>query len=196
MRWMALDQARWITEIIQTNGLRSALEIGTFHGVGTCYMAAAMADGGRVTTIDVAEPEAPHVMELARRCGLDNINAIVDRLGAPWVMERMLGEDPALQFDFIYIDGNHTLPAIAADFLYADKLLAPGGWLVFDDLDWSYAISEDRTGESHQVDKPQSWREAAQVRLVIERFMLGNTAYERPTEKARAFACRKKSNDS
>ena len=43
------------------------------------------------------------------------------------------------RFDFVYLDGakNWTIDGLAV--VLVEKLLRPGGWLLMDDLDWTYA---------------------------------------------------------
>src|SRR5438309_2151858 len=48
-----LAEARLLEALIVAGGARSVLEIGTFTGVGALMMAAALAPGGRVTTLEV-----------------------------------------------------------------------------------------------------------------------------------------------
>ena len=48
------------------------------------------------------------------------------------------------RFDFVYLDGakNWTVDGLAV--VLAEKLLRPGGWLLMDDLDWTYAQDPGR----------------------------------------------------
>ena len=48
-------------------------------------------------------------------------------------------------FDFIYIDGAHEADLVLQDALNAHSLLAPGGFLVFDDLAYSFADPQENT---------------------------------------------------
>ena len=48
-------------------------------------------------------------------------------------------------FDFIYIDGAHEADLVLQDALNAHPLLAPGGFLVFDDLAYSFADPKQNT---------------------------------------------------
>jgi caffeoyl-CoA O-methyltransferase len=48
-----LAEARLLEALIVISGARQVLEIGTFTGVGTLVMAAALPEGGRVTTLEV-----------------------------------------------------------------------------------------------------------------------------------------------
>jgi caffeoyl-CoA O-methyltransferase len=51
-----LAEARLLEALIAISGARRVLEIGTFTGVGALAMAAALPDGGRVTSLEV-DPE-------------------------------------------------------------------------------------------------------------------------------------------
>ena len=48
-----LAEARLLEALIVAGGARNVLEIGTYTGVGTLTMAAALTSGGRVTTLEV-----------------------------------------------------------------------------------------------------------------------------------------------
>ena len=53
-----LAEARLLEALIVVGGARRVLEIGTFTGVGTLTMAAALPADGRVTTLEVDEDTA------------------------------------------------------------------------------------------------------------------------------------------
>jgi len=57
-------------------------------------------------------------------------------------LHRFLAETPRPQFDYCYIDGAHTWDGTSLSFLLVDLLLKPGGWVVFDDLNWSISKSQ------------------------------------------------------
>jgi predicted O-methyltransferase YrrM len=51
---MSPDQGRVVHEHVHRTRPREALELGTAHGVGAAYIAAALAPGARLTTVDFA----------------------------------------------------------------------------------------------------------------------------------------------
>jgi SAM-dependent methyltransferase len=53
-------------------------------------------------------------------------------------MMKMLDADQAGQFDFVYIDGAHSWAIDGLAVILAERLLRPGGWLLLDDLNWSF----------------------------------------------------------
>ena len=41
-------------------------------------------------------------------------------------------------YDFVFLDGSHNFVVDGLAVLLVEKLLRPGGWLLMDDLDWTY----------------------------------------------------------
>jgi hypothetical protein len=77
--------------------------------------------------------------------------------------------DPCL--DFVFIDGSHTWEVDGFAFLLVDKLLKPGGWILFDDLYW-------RPHHEHGLDLPEEQRSMAQVHEVWELLALTHPLYD------------------
>ncbi len=61
-----LAEARLLEALIVVGGARRVLEIGTFTGVGAVSMAAALAPGGRLTTLEV-NPETAAIARAQHR---------------------------------------------------------------------------------------------------------------------------------
>jgi predicted O-methyltransferase YrrM len=148
--YMGPENGRRLYDHIRETGATNVLELGTAHGVSASYMAAAIAanGGGSLITVDTnrATPE-PSAQSVVAKAGLD---AIVDTVRAPdssytwWLKDRIAARSTAdgncePEFDFCYLDGAHnwTIDGFAA--LLVEKLLRPQGWLLLDDLNWSYA---------------------------------------------------------
>jgi predicted O-methyltransferase YrrM len=71
--YMTLEQAETITKFITDKQVEAILELGFYHGVSTCYMAAALAELGRgsIVTIDLewTRKMTPNIEELLDRIG-------------------------------------------------------------------------------------------------------------------------------
>lgn len=101
-----LAEARLLEALIVASGARHVLEIGTFTGFGALTMAAAMGDGGRVTTLEVDEETAA----VARR----HIDASPYASRIEVIVGDALDTIAALPgpFDLVYIDaGKADYPA-------------------------------------------------------------------------------------
>ncbi len=69
------------------------------------------------------------------------------------------------RFDFVYLDGakNWTVDGLAV--VLVEKLLRPGGWLLMDDLDWTYAQDPGREATDGIVHRELSEPERTEPHL-------------------------------
>jgi len=180
---MTFEQALTISRLISENSFRSILELGFHHGVSTCYIAGALDElgGGHVTTIDLvgARETKPNVDELLRDLGLRQyVTPYYEPTSYNWRLMKMLEEDPSPRFDFCYIDGAHDWFADGFAFLLLDRLLKPGGLIVFDDLDWSYDVSPSLKNSDRVRRMPTDERSAQGVRKVYELLVKTHPDYD------------------
>jgi predicted O-methyltransferase YrrM len=122
------------------------LELGFAHGVGSVYIASALEANGQGTLTSVDIPSAlerkPLASELVERAGLTHrVSLEIDPDSYIWWLRKRMRDslrdghlEPA--FDFVFLDGAHTWDIDGFAFFLVDRLLAPGGWILFDDLDW------------------------------------------------------------
>jgi len=54
-----------------------------------------------------------------------------------WSLMKLLSENTEPIFDYVFLDGMHTWDIEGFSFLLVDKLLKPGGYVDFDDYDWT-----------------------------------------------------------
>ena len=145
------DKGWRVYDHIRRTGARDVLDIGTAHGASAAYMAAAVSAGGAgtVTTIDRWAFEQPEPREVFERIGVaDHVNLeVIGHSSYTWWLKERVAErsdeegNCSPMFDFCYLDGAHdwNLDGLAA--VLIEKLLRPGGWLLLDDLDWSFDSS-------------------------------------------------------
>lgn len=170
---MTADRGRWLWEFLVENELRDSLELGFFHGVSSAYIAAAIDElgGGHLHTVDVpfARTLDPQIEAVLDRVGLShNVSVHIEPTSYTWWLLRELERDPTPRFDFCFIDGAHSWDADGFAFFLAEKLLRPGGWLLLDDLDWSFASSPTMAKLPHVQAMPDAEREMPQIRKVWE----------------------------
>ena len=158
---MSPEQGRVVYDHVRATRPAEVLELGTAHGVGAAYMAAALRDNGagRLTTVDFAgssyDPSPEQVLE---RAGVADRVEVVREFSSYtwWLKEQVQARSDAHgncepRFDFAYLDGakNWTVDGLAV--VLIEKLLRPGGWLLMDDLDWTYA--QDPRPRGHRRDR-------------------------------------------
>jgi predicted O-methyltransferase YrrM len=136
-------------------------------------MAAALASGGkgRMLTIDLlsAKHNEPNIEELLNRVGeRSRVDIVYEPTSYTWRLMRLLQENPAPRFDLCYLDGAHDWFVDGFAFFLVDRLLRPNGWIVFDDLDWTYAMSPALGHTDRVKHMPEDERTTPQIRLVYD----------------------------
>jgi predicted O-methyltransferase YrrM len=171
--YMRLREARIFYDLIQSQGLSRVLELGFFHGVSSTYLAGALAEGrvaGHLTTIDLltARERSPNIEYLLNRAGLrDLVEIWYEERSFNWRLLEFLREGRSECFDLCYFDGAHTWYDTGFAFCLVERLLAPGGWIVFDDLYFSFRESRNRD-KSWVRKLPEQEQTSQQVRYVFE----------------------------
>lgn len=140
------------------NGVKDVLELGFAHGCSTCYFAAAVMKngGGHIDAVDI-EPSAgfkPSLEELGKKTGLGHlIDVHRETSSYTWWLKKKIEaqtRDGNCQpcYDLIFIDGPKDWTNDGAAFFMADKLLRPGGLMLFDDFAWSYESHRKASGKT------------------------------------------------
>jgi predicted O-methyltransferase YrrM len=168
--FMSPAQGRLIYDHIRASGARDVLELGTAHGVGAAYMAAA---GARVTTVDFAGAAYdPSPEETARRAGVaDRVTIVREYSSYTWWLKTQIearsdehgNVEPA--YDFVYLDGSKHWTIEGHAVILVEKLLRPGGWLLMDDLEWTHAQDPGREATDGIVHRELSEPERTQPHL-------------------------------
>jgi predicted O-methyltransferase YrrM len=173
--FMSPAQGRIVYDHVRATRPGEVLELGTAHGVGAAYLAAALEDNGtgRLTTVDFAGAayDPPPEAVLAR-AGVAGRVAIVREFSSYtwWLKEQVQARSDRAGnvepvYDFVYLDGakNWTIDGLAV--VLVEKLLRPGGWLLMDDLDWTYAQDPGREATDGIVHRELSGPERTEPHL-------------------------------
>jgi predicted O-methyltransferase YrrM len=173
--FMSPEQGRIVYDHVRATRPAEVLELGTAHGVGAAYLAAGLDDNGagRLTTVDFAgaaydpSPEAV----LARAGVAARVQVVREFSSYTWWLKEQVqarsdraGNVEPL-YDFVYLDGakHWTIDGLAV--VLVEKLLRPGGWLLMDDLDWTYAQDPSREATDGIVHRELSERERSEPHL-------------------------------
>lgn len=147
--YMRLEHARVFYDLVTRNRLCNCLELGFFHGVSTAYIAGAIQDlgEGKLTTIDLttAVERNPNIEWVLSVTALRHlVQVYLEPQSFNWRLMRLLEEGNFETFDFCYVDGGHTWYNTGFAFCLVERLLKPGGWVVFDDLHHTFRQSSNR----------------------------------------------------
>lgn len=114
--------------LVRMTGARRVLEIGTLGAYSTIWMARALADGGRVVTVEAEPLNAAVARANLDRAGVgDRVEIKVGR--AADVLPTLSGSEP---FDFVFIDADKESNTIYLD--WAARLGRPGTVVVVDNI--------------------------------------------------------------
>ena len=139
------------------------LEIGTFSGYSTIWMAAALPDGGRIDTIEVNDEMEDLIREAFDRAGIN------DRVRL--VIGDALAVLPTLTdtYDLVYIDANKR--DYVAYYQSVIDLVRPGGWILADNVLWDgQVVSGDP--RSQQTRSIQAFNDLVAGDARVENFLL------------------------
>ena len=197
--YMRRPQAVFLCDFVKKHNIKNILEIGFYHGKSSAYFAAILEDQGKghLTTIDRVKRAqiSPYIDEVLDAVNLSHrVTPIVAERSYTWELQRLISQIPRPQFDLCYFDGGHVWDRTGFGFFLVDMLLKPGGWIIFDDMDWklSERIKKDGSVQSWFRDFSEDELETAAVRRVFEVLVphLGYTNL-RENQKARVGNCAK-----
>lgn len=148
------------------------LELGFAHGVSTCYMAAALDELGRghITTLDREKSRArqPDIDTNLSVLGLEQyVTPIWSSQSFTWELGKLVEANPQPVFDFVFNDGGRSWDVAGYGFFLTDRLLRPGGWMLFDALNWT-PPSRSEAHQSKTLSMPEEQRAIAQVGMVFD----------------------------
>jgi caffeoyl-CoA O-methyltransferase len=122
------DEAALITMLARIVGAQRALELGTFTGYGAISIARGLADGGRLTCLEVDEEYAATARRNLEDAGVaDRVEIVV---GPALDSLRAMPAEPT--FDFVFLDADK--PAYPDYYEEIVPRLLPGGLLLIDNV--------------------------------------------------------------
>jgi predicted O-methyltransferase YrrM len=179
---------RYLYDLIIECRPNRILELGIGHGTGTCYMAAALDELGQgsITSVDlpVSAGFQPNVETMLSWIGLEHL-VTVHRMksGYTWFLHDEIAANTTNDacrptYDLCIIDGPKNWTTDGAAFFMVDKLLNPGGWIIFDDYEWAYGASSkpDTDGVRHD-DLSDAELRTPQIREVFELLVKQHPSY-------------------
>ena len=161
------EKGKILYETIKGRGYQRCLELGFACGVGSSYMAAALESqgAGKLTSVDQksALQRKPRADALVAKAGLAHrVDFVFDETSYTWFLMEAL--EKGLTFDFCFLDGAHTWEVDGFAFVLVERLLEPGGMIIFDDLDWTIA----RSPTMKAMPLPERVRQTPGVRKIYE----------------------------
>jgi predicted O-methyltransferase YrrM len=128
------DQCIYLQEMISAHGYRFSLEIGLAFGISALAIGEAVVkNAGRHLVMDKYQYNVwgGHGVDLIKQAGYEDHIEFREEFCYE-LLPKLLEEGRV--FDFVYIDSTKLFDWLMVDFFYIDKMLDPGGMIVFDDL--------------------------------------------------------------
>lgn len=119
------DTGVFLALLVKAARCRTVLEIGTSNGYSTLWLADAVGDAGRVTTVDRAAHKGEMAAHNFQRAGLaPRIGQITDEAG------RFMATCPDAAYDFLFLDSDRN--QYVAWWSTLQRVLQPGCLIVVD----------------------------------------------------------------
>ena len=133
----APEQGQFMALLLRLMGAKRVLEIGTYTGYATLWMALALPDHGRIISCDVSEQWTTVGQSHWAAAGVaDKIDLYLQP--ALDTLQTLLNKGEYETFDFAFIDADKiNYPAYFEACL---KLLRPGGLIVVDNVLWDGSV--------------------------------------------------------
>ncbi|MEZ5923403.1 MAG: class I SAM-dependent methyltransferase [Hyphomicrobiaceae bacterium] len=136
---MAAEQGRFMAFLIEIIGAREVIEVGTFVGYGTLWMASALPPNGRLVTLDI-DARYPEIgRPFWREAGVESR---IDLRIAPALssLDRLRREGGDGRFDMAFIDADKS--NYVAYYEHCLALIRPGGLILIDNVFWGGDVAD------------------------------------------------------
>lgn len=177
---------------IRRNRPETLLELGTARGGSAVFTAAALeANGsGHLTSVDSLrwKRNDPSPEEVLEKAGLDQwVTLDASYSTYTWFLkaeiEKNLRPDGGVRpvYDFIFLDGAKNWSTDGLAVILAERLLRPGGWLLLDDLGWTYG-KRDRAAKHYDIqihDLSEEERDQPHLRAIFDLLIRTNPSFDR-----------------
>lgn len=145
----APEQGQLMAMLIRLIGAKRVIEVGTYTGYATLWMALALPDDGQIVTCDISERWSFVARRFWEQAGVEKRVSLHLR-PALETLDALLLHDEAEQFDFAFIDADkenyeHYFEACL-------KLIRSGGLIVIDNVLWGGSvIDQDNQSSATQA---------------------------------------------
>lgn len=119
---------------------KNILEIGTFVGYSTLWLARALPLDGKITTCEIDKRWWPIARDAFERAGVDH-QIIQEKQAALLSLQQWVSVETPPSFDFIFVDADKSRYPIYYE--HCLKLLSPKGILVMDNVWWQGKLIDE-----------------------------------------------------
>jgi predicted O-methyltransferase YrrM len=176
---------RDLSQILDSGNVAPCIaEIGVGIGATTVAVCRLLDNRGHFHLFDYAEKLTKLQAELAA-LGFTNLECLGNSRrhwdSYNWSLLALIERESGPIYDYVYVDGAHTVLHDALAFYLIDQLLKPGGCINFDDYYWSFATSPGLNPQRNPKILEFLTEEqikAKQVKLVVDVLVARHPRYE------------------
>ena len=131
-------------EFIRSTDCRCIAEFGIYEGHTSLEFAKFLNGQGELHLFDYEDRVADVAVKL-QAAGFHNVRAfgssykLLDSYN--WSLAKLIEQHRDPIYDYVFLDGAHTWAVDALSVFLVDRVLKVGGYLDFDDYDWTLAVS-------------------------------------------------------
>ncbi|MEM9770079.1 MAG: class I SAM-dependent methyltransferase [Cyanobacteria bacterium P01_D01_bin.73] len=133
------DQGQFMNLLLKIMGAKRVLEVGTFTGYSTLWMALALPDDGHVTTCDIDAKSGAIAREFWQKACLDN-KVTLELAPALDTLDALIEGGRQEIFDFAFIDADKR--SYDAYYERCLQLVRCGGIVAIDNVLWSGRVAD------------------------------------------------------
>jgi predicted O-methyltransferase YrrM len=161
----APEQGQFMAMLLRLIGARRVIEVGTFTGYATLWMALALPDDGEIVTCDVSERWTFVARRFWEQAGvLPKVR--LELRPALETLDALLAGGEAGSFDFAFIDADKA--NYDGYFERCLQLIRPGGLIAVDNVLWGGSVvDEAKQDESTQAIRAFNRKRADDARIEL-----------------------------
>lgn len=141
----APEQGQFMAMLIRLTGARRVIEVGTYTGYATLWMALSLPDDGQIITCDISERWSFVARRFWEQAGVQERVALHLR-PALQTLDELLERGEAASFDFAFIDADKE--NYGPYYEHCLQLIRPGGLIVIDNVLWGGSVIDDAKHDS------------------------------------------------
>lgn len=133
----APEQGQFMAMLLKLMGARRVLEIGTYTGYATLWMALALPPDGELVSCDISPEWTALAQRYWQQAGVDQ-RITLHLAPALDTLQQLQQQPDSVPFDFIFIDADKE--NYLAYFEACLQLLRPGGLMIIDNVLWGGSV--------------------------------------------------------
>lgn len=164
-------------------------EIGVYEGATSVRIAELLGSNGTLHLFDFKDRADAIANRCSSHCSVVSFGNDYHYLDSYcWPLGQLL-PGPRL-YDCVFLDGAHTWAIDALAFLLVTRLIKPGGYIWFDDLDWNLAGSTNfRDHEDTAKMYTPEQRQTFQVQMIVDKLVIPDPQWKRVGENVWQLRC-------